>query len=203
MKVLNIEQGSDEWFEFRKGKISGSKLDSIVVKRGIEEKRGFYELIAERLTVLPEDNEDLRERGHRLEGVAIDKVEEVLGKKINRNCGVWVADFSDQIIVSPDGCSDDFKEAYEIKNLASWLQVKSIVEDRIPSEYDFQILQYFIVNENLEKLYFCMYDERLVPEFQLNIFEVTRQELAEDISTYKMYEMDKIKKVEEILGRIF
>ena len=202
MKVLNIEQGSDEWFEFRKGKISGSKLNSIVVKRGTSEKQGFYELLVERLTIDTEE-EDPRDRGHRLEEIVLNKVSEIQGKKINTNAGVWVSDFSDNVIVSPDGASEDYTEAYEVKCLASWKHLQAILEDKFPSEYDFQVLQYFIVNEKLEKLYFCMYDDRLVEQFQLKIFEITREELAEDISTYKLYELDKIKKIEQILERIF
>jgi predicted phage-related endonuclease len=203
MKVLNLEQGSDEWLEFRRGKIGGTALGDIVVKRGTGEKQGFYQLIADRLTIKPADDEDPMDRGHRLEDEAIEAFEAQSGKKFNKAPGVWVSDFSDQIYISPDASSKDLKEACEVKHLASWKQVYATLEDKIPSEYDFQVLQYFIVNENLQTLYFIMRDDRLVEQFQLKVFTIHRKDLAEDIQKYTQYEIDKIKKIEEILGRIF
>lgn len=206
MKVIKLDQNSDEWFEFRRGKISGSKLKNIVVKRGTDEKQGFYQLLADRLTIKEADDEDAKDRGHRLENEAIDRFIDESGVEINKEPGVWVSDSSDQIIVSPDGASDDNTLAVEIKCLASWHQVRAIVENERPKgkdSYEFQIMQYFIVNENLQTLFFVMYDDRLVPEFQYKSFEITREQLAEDIENYKQYEIAKIKKIEQILGRIF
>ena len=51
MKRLSLEQNTEEWLEWRKGKITGSRLNDIIVKRGTGRKLGFYEVIAERLAV--------------------------------------------------------------------------------------------------------------------------------------------------------
>ena len=35
MKVVNIDQNSEQWLELRKGKITGSKLKDIVVEKRV------------------------------------------------------------------------------------------------------------------------------------------------------------------------
>ena len=84
MKFLPLEQSSNEWIEFRKGKISGTRLGDIYAKRG-GRKIGFYETIAERLSN-ERDDEDRMARGLRLEDDAIAKFEQVTGKKVNKTC---------------------------------------------------------------------------------------------------------------------
>ena len=57
MKTLKLEQNSDEWFEARKGRITGSKLKDIVTKRGSNTKIGVYQLIADRIAVDADDED--------------------------------------------------------------------------------------------------------------------------------------------------
>lgn len=46
----------------------------------------------------------------------------------------------------------------------------------IPSEYKWQVVHYFVVNEKLEKLYFVVYDQRIIDEDKkLYIVEVERK----------------------------
>ena len=69
MKTIKIEQNSEEWIEVRKGKITGSKLGDITLKKGGGYKKGFYEIIADKVSI--PDEEDVpsnpMERGHYLE----------------------------------------------------------------------------------------------------------------------------------------
>ena len=51
----------------REGKITGSRLKDIIVKRGTGKKIGFYSLIAEKLGIPAEEGETPMERGSRLE----------------------------------------------------------------------------------------------------------------------------------------
>ena len=69
MKVSKYET-KEEWFEARKGKVTGSRLKDLVVKRGNDEKIAFYEIIAERIAETPDD-ENPMERGTRLEEDAL------------------------------------------------------------------------------------------------------------------------------------
>ena len=61
MKIIDVIQGSDEWLNARKGKIGGTALGDLYSKYG-KRKIGFYEVLAGRLAVDPDD-EDRRERG--------------------------------------------------------------------------------------------------------------------------------------------
>ena len=84
MKIINdFEQGSEEWAEYRKGKISGTLLGDIYSKRG-GRKLGFYDIIAGRLGLDPDD-ENRMDRGLRLEDEATEKFEEETGLKTEKS----------------------------------------------------------------------------------------------------------------------
>ena len=68
---------------FRRGKITGSRLKEIYSKRDPDKRKiGFYELVAEKLGLPPDDGETAMERGTRLEEEAVDRYAEVSGKEI-------------------------------------------------------------------------------------------------------------------------
>lgn len=196
--ITKLYSTKEEWLADRKGKIGGSSLSDIVVKRGTGEKIGFYQIIADRIAEDP-DGENPMERGTRLEEEAIEQVSKIIGKEINTSLVSWARDDNPSITVSPDGFIDD-TEAVEIKSLGSAKHIEAIVTNKIPSEYDFQKLQYFIVNDKLEKLYFCLYDPRMPKKHQVKIFEFTRKELEEDIAIYKAYQEEKLAKIDEIIN---
>lgn len=90
------------------------------------------------------------------------------------------------MICSPDGEivdeTGDVSEAVEIKCLDSWKVVRAFYEKRPPLDYEAQIIQYFLVNENLQKLYFCIYSDVFTnPELGLQIFELKREDYQEAI----------------------
>lgn len=195
MKRLNLEQNSEEWLSFRLGKIGGSKLNDIIVKRGTGRKLGFYEIIAERLAIKTDtDNDDPLERGHALEGAALDAFEELTGKKVKRDCGVWVSDENPYIYVSPDG-EVGKTEACEVKCLSSARHLQAYFEQEIPTEYEAQVAQYFIVNEKLKALYFVFYDPR-IPAKPCHYIIIDRKEYEEKIELYKAYEEEALKDIE-------
>jgi putative phage-type endonuclease len=200
MKILNVEQNSDAWLELRKGKITGSKLKDIVVKRGTNEKIGFYQLIADRLSI-EDDSEDPMERGHTLEQEAINTFMKATGKDVVR-CGMWVSDENPNIAYSPDGAipsqNGDFTEAIEIKCLSASRHLEAYFTQQIPSDYEYQVLQAFIVNEKLEKLYFCFYDPRVIAK-PFFFIKVSRKEKEEDIKTYLEYQKNTLAKIENLI----
>lgn len=119
-----------------------------------------------------------------------DEAREKLSKKLNKNVlpgRVWQADFNERIIVSPDGEIINKKgiivEAVEIKCLDSWKVVKAFYEKRPPIEYKYQIVQYFLVNEKLKKLYFVIYSDcfAAAPDLELQIFEINRSDFEQEI----------------------
>lgn len=195
-----IFETKEEWFEARRGKITGSRLKDIVVKRGTEEKQAFYEIIAERIAE-EADDENPMERGTRLEEEAIALFEEQTGLVVDKSLVIWEMDNNSSIAISPDGfIGNDI--AIEVKCLSSAKHVEAIVTNKIPDEYEYQVLQYFIVNEDLKELRFVMYDPRMPKHLQLVVFEKTRDELSEDIAFYKQYQEEKIAKIEQIINEL-
>lgn len=199
--IVNTFETQEDWLEARKGKITGSRLADIVVKRGTGEKLGFYELIAERIAS-NEEPEDPRERGHRLETEALHVFAEQTGRDIDTSLVIWQREDNKSIAISPDGFTKDFTEAFEVKCLSSAKHIEAIVTDTIPKEYEYQKLQYFIVNDDLKTLYFIMYDPRMPENLKLKYFVVNREDIAEEIAEYHQYQTEKLARVEEIINQL-
>ena len=87
-------------------------------------------------------------------------------------------------------------EAVECKCLSSASFIEALVTREIPSEYEHQVLQYFVVNEDLEKLYFVFYDPRMPKD--LFWIEKTRVELLEEIQYYLDLERRVLAEVADI-----
>ena len=127
-------------------------------------------------------------RGHTLENEAREKISEKLGKEVARG-RVWQSSENPNIICSPDGEIFDetgvVREAVEIKCLDSWKVVKAYYEQKPPVDYHYQILQYFLVNEELETLYFAIYSDVMAaaPALELQIFEIKREDIEDEIET--------------------
>lgn len=202
MKIINIAQGSDEWADYRKGKISGTMLSQLYAKRG-GRKLGFYQVIAERLG-LGSDGEDCMDRGLRLEDEAVKIFEDTNKLKIER-VGICVSDFNSNVINSPDGLIKDkkgkYSKAVEIKCLNTARHLQAIIEDKIPSEFESQMLQYFIVNKDLEELYFIFYDDRILsrPYFQK---VVKRDEVKDKIEFFKNFQIETLKEIDKIIEEL-
>ena len=192
MKITKFEN-RESWLSSRLGRISGTRLKDIIVKRGTGKKIGFYELIAERLGI-PADSEPPMERGVRLQGEAMEIFEKEIGKKINTDLVLWQRDDNESIAISPDG-SIGKTEAIEVKCLASSRHIEVLLTGKIPDDYEYQVLQYFIVNEKLQKLYFCFYDPRILvkPFF---FIEVIRENMEEKIKEILEYQENILKEVD-------
>jgi hypothetical protein len=247
MKVIKLEQGSQEWLDFRKGKITGTRLHNIWAAKSYlkvdlikaltdgnieipkgastadleklltpeiesklwietwkkqDEKVGFYETIAERLSI-PEDYENPMDRGLRLENDAAEEFSKRYKKKLEI-AGCWQADDNENIINSPDRAirkGDIFPEAVEIKCLNSASHIKAVIENKIPDEYMSQVIQYFIVNDDLQTLYFVFYDPR-VTSVPFHCIEVTRESLGDKPARYKQFQVLKLKEIDEIVERL-
>lgn len=198
MIIHNAEQNTDEWLDLRKGKITGSKLKSIIVKRGTGKKIGFYELLAERIA---EDRteENPMARGSRLEEFAIAELEKEFGAI--QQIGLATRDDNENIGVSMDGYQPKEKRAFEVKCLSSAKHLQAYFEKKVPSEYIEQALQYFVVDDELETLVFAFYDPR-IPSMELHYLELKRSELQEDIDKQKEYQENVLSELDEMVEQI-
>jgi len=207
--IESIEQGTQEWHEARRGKVSGTKLKSVmgtkqaqfdliaelIAEEGTEQSKGFK--------VTPE-----MERGIAEEIFAIKRFEEETGMKV-KQVGICLCEEEglDFVAVSPDGLIIDaesistgkYKKMIEVKSpnsatvikykMANMIDIKETgltLSKRpflgVPADYKWQVVDCFIVNEHLETLYFVVYDERFIgKEKKLYIVEVKREnELLQD-----------------------
>lgn len=198
MKIKRFDS-EELWLEARRGKITGTRLKDLINKRGGEKKLGFYELIAERIA-LPATDEAAMDRGKRLEEEAIDRFAQETGKKVKNDLVMWFRDDNEDIAVSPDGMIGK-TEAVEAKCLSTARHLEALLTKKIPSEYEFQVLQYFIVNDKLNKLYFVFYDPRM-PKKDLFWYEVTRAEKKEDIDEYLQLEREVLAEISIVEAEI-
>ncbi len=201
MKILKFKT-EEEWLEERKGKITGSSLADITLKKGGGYKKGFYELIAEKISI--EDSEDVptnpMDRGHYLEPIAMDKFIKSTKKKVDSSLTMWIRDDNENISVSPDGFIGK-TEAVEIKCLNSPSHIEAYLTKEIPKEYEFQVLQYFIVNDDLQKLYFCFYDPR-IPAKDFFYYIVERKNIKEKVTEYLEFENNTLLEVDKIVSEL-
>lgn len=185
--------------KFRVGKIGGSTLKDIIVKRGNKRKIGFYQLIADRIAT-PPDDEDPMERGLRLESEAIAHFEKETGKKVHQDLVVWVMEENPSVYVSPDGWVEEEEYAgVEVKCLSSARHIQALIEQKVPGEYEEQAVQYFIVNPKFERLYMVFFDPRLsVKQFHYLVIE--RSQYAELIDKYLEDELTALAEVDRIVN---
>jgi len=202
MRTIAIEQGTKEWHDSRMCKITGTKLKAVM---GTAEARRslIAELIAEEATELSKAfvTTAEMERGNAEEIFAIRAYEAKTGKKVER-VGMCVLDEHDWIALSPDGLIKDeagkYSEATEVKCPDSKKAILYRIENMIPmeetglmgkkgeplsgapflgipSEYKWQVVHYFLVNDDLKKLHFLIYDARFINEdAKLYTVEVSR-----------------------------
>ena len=211
MKVTKYEN-REEWLQARVGKITGSRVKDIIVKRGTDMKMGYYELIAERLAV-PADDENPMDRGNRLEEFAIEEFAKATGKKVTTDLVIWERDDNSRIAVSPDGSIEEedgitkeivvvasigTREAVEAKCLKSSAHIKAFLTQEIPDEYNDQAVQYFVVNENLETLYFAFYDP-LLSVHSFFYITITRESMQMKIDKYLADQRNILDKVEAVV----
>lgn len=202
MKIVRFED-KEEWEEFRVGKITGSRLKKLIVKRGTEMKKDYYDLIAERLAV-PHELDDMpsMQRGNVLEPEAVtlfmEEMRDTNGVPMEEweaGLVVWQREDNPYIALSPDCYHIDLEKAVEVKCLNSGEHIKAFLTQEIPEEYDEQSVQYFIVNDKLETLYFVMYDPRMAVQSFFYI-TITRASIQSKIDEYYKQQLNMLANVE-------
>lgn len=211
MKTLTFEN-RDEWLSARRGRITGTRLKDIIVKRGTEKKIGFFEILAERLSTDPYGEaiaETPMERGTRLEPEAIGKFEEDKSVEVDKSLVMWVRDENESVAISPDGFIGE-TIAVESKCLSSARHIEAYVKkliwgrsdwEAVPDDYKEQDIQYFIVNDKLETLYMVFYDPRVTAK-EYFCLTIKREDVQEEIEKYLEQEIKTILELDEIVNKI-
>ena len=170
-----------------------------------EKKMGFYRMVADRIAV-ERDDEDRMERGHRLEQEALDIYSTKTGNKVER-VGIFLSEFSDRVGQSPDGATKTgkkYKLEQEVKCLDTAHHLKVYDEQAIPKEYWAQRVQYFVVNDDLQELHFVFFDESIPEAYACRhfIIVIKREDVAKEISKYRVYQQMLLKGVDEMVERL-
>lgn len=195
----NKYESREEWLAARRGKITGSRLKDIVVKRGTGKKIGFWELVAEGIGVAPDD-ESAMDRGSRLEAEALERFAKESGKKLDTSLVIWTREDDESIAISPDAFIGK-KEAVETKCLSSARHIEAYFTQEVPDEYEFQVFQYFIVNDTLKTLYLVFYDPRILVKDYF-VLTINRKDKEEAIAQYLQYQKDTMKEVREYINQL-
>jgi putative phage-type endonuclease len=173
MKVLNLEQNSQEWLDARKGCVTASAFSKIVTpSKGDKSKSSIgymYELIAEKLGASNESfSNEWTERGHDLEDMARSTFEFIKDLKVDE-VGMIKTDCGN-IGCSPDGLIGE-DGGLEIKCPKASTHVKYLLEGKLPLEYKTQVMGSLMVSER-DYWYFMSYH----PELDPFILKVERDE---------------------------
>lgn len=182
MKIITIKQWSPEWHQLRIGKVTWTTLKDVM---GASNLKLIDTMIAEHLSNEEKNfrpSEDM-ERGIDEEPRARKAYESLTWNKVTDDLFL-ISDEFDFLWHSPDWLIQNEKNVFvkglEIKCPSSSKHIEYIRINRIPNEYKYQIINYFLVCETLEALDFVSYDPRILVK-PLHIVTVTRRELESEI----------------------
>ena len=139
MKIINCEQGTEEWFNCRLGKATASNFDKVITSTGkISEqlKKYAYLLASEMLAVEQEETykNEAMQRGNELEPLALEEYELSSFNPVEKvgfiSCGEYGS--------SPDGLVDD-KGLIEIKCPNNTTHTKYLYDNKLPIIYKAQV----------------------------------------------------------------
>jgi putative phage-type endonuclease len=176
-----MEQRSEEWLQLRLGTITGTRLKDVFKSNNLSL---IDELIAEELTGLvppPVFVNDAMQRGIDLEPVAMDLYIKENFVEVETPAFVRHSDI-EFLGFSPDGLvkeGDKYIGGVEIKCPSSKKHIEYIRINRIPNEYKYQILSYFI-NTEVDYVDFISYDDRVTVK-PFHCVRVTREDYQEEI----------------------
>lgn len=212
MKTFKFKNDNEGWMNIRLGKSTGSRAKDMLPGRDGGIKKGWWELVAERLigSAAIDDEEKAMDRGTRLEPEAIARFAKETGKKLDsfllekENKVIWARDDDESIAVSPDAIIGK-TAAVEAKCLNAASHIEARVTGKIPKNtagYEEQATQYFCVNDNLKTLYFVFYDPRFPTGLDFFYIEIKRKDRKEAIASQLQGQRDALKFVRETVNKL-
>ena len=201
MRVINCEQGSDEWRVRRAGNATASEFSSILAK-GQGKMRASYlrRIVAERLTGVPAETykNGNMERGHELEPLA-RAAYEVSQDVMVDTVGLILHDTL-MVGASPDGLVG--KGGVEIKSVLPTTQVETLMGGHVPTEHIPQVQGNIWIAET-DWWDFVSYCPEMPNHLQLFVVRVNRDEkyiatLKAEIERF----LEDVESTLEILGRV-
>lgn len=159
----DIEQGSEDWFLIKWGKVGGSTAKGLYINSDTL----FLDLLSQHLEEFElEESFDsfAMMRGRELEPFARDFISDYTGIKFEEYG--WLQSKKCSLLgISPDGMSADEKVACEIKCLGRKAHAEVLINQEPPRIYMEQIIHYFTINPKLESLFFIAFRPETVQHF--------------------------------------
>ena len=166
----DITQRTDEWHEVKWTKIGGTRC-------GTQPKTLKPEILAELTEGFIEAEDGFTSsamlRGIELEPLARERLEAELFIEF-KDCGWIESEDNDWLGLSPDGITADEKTMCEIKCPSAKKHMETMLHGGVLPEYVDQLIHAFVVNDKLERHYFCSFRPENTKK-PLIIIELTKE----------------------------
>lgn len=167
MIIINLEQGSDAWFQEKLGKPSASNASKIIANDGKQSKQRtsyLYELAGEIITGRREEGykNAIMEAGNERENES-RKFYELTHSVEVQEVGVIYKDEVKRFLCSPDGLIGN-EYGVELKNPLPKTQVKYLLEGKLPEDYFGQV-QFSLYVTGFKLWHFLSYVPAMKPLF--------------------------------------
>lgn len=178
MRIINVEQSSDQWHEERNGCVTGTRIQSAL---GAQYKKTkaltgwklgnksvqhtlLCELVSEMQSILEisEFTNEAMMRGTELEPYSVESASKAMGVNFEV-CGMLQHDTIDNFKFSPDAvCYEDgvIVGGYETKSKMGKKHIEYILDDKVPDEHLWQCLCPMIMDDCVKWWAFGHYDDR-------------------------------------------
>ena len=204
--MSDIEQGTDEWFAVRCGKVTASRVADVIAttKTGYSASRANYEaqLICEILTGKPAESfsNAAMQWGTETEPLARAQYELKTGEMVNQ-VGFVVHPMIEQAGASPDGLVGT-EGLIEIKCPNTSTHLDTLLSQKVPSKYIVQ-MTWQMVCTGRKWCDFVSYDPRLPENLQLFVQRIELDEdyakkLQNEVVMFLVEVNEKVKKLRKI-----
>ena len=176
MKIIQIEQGSDQWHEERFRCVTGTRIQQAIGAK-FSKAKGWtlgdkavqqtlmMEMVSEFQSHLEIDDfqNDAMIRGHELEPLSVAAASERLNVKFEA-CGMLQSDSMPNFKYSPDavcyGPDGKIVGGYETKSKAGKKHIEYQIDNKVPEEHLWQCLAPMIMDDCVKWWAFGHYDDR-------------------------------------------
>lgn len=196
--IITAAQRSPEWFAARAGRLTGSRaadaIDFTKTKGESAKRRDYrYQLVAERLTGLPQEDgfvSEAMQRGIDKEDAALGAYELVTGRAA-RKTG-FLAHTELLVGCSLDAHVGEFAGIVEVKCPKTATHIKYLRDGKVPDDYLPQILHNLWI-AGAGWCDFVSFDDRLPEHMQVFVVRVERNEKAiAEYATKAMQFLDEV-----------
>jgi hypothetical protein len=217
MKIIEIEQGSDQWHEERACCVTGTRIQAAIgakysaakKKWTLGDKKVQYTLLCELVSEMQSELEisdfqnDAMMRGTELEPYSVDAASKTLGVKFDV-CGMLQSDTLQHFKFSPDAvCYENgvIVGGYETKSKQGKKHIEYILADEVPPEHLWQCLCPMIMDDCVKWWAFGHFDDRNnVNDLFLKI--IRRTDYPELIAKARLILVDFLNEVESVNSKI-